>query len=65
MCPKAADVFAKSARCPLWAKAADVERFIMIFLGESGRCTLRMKADDVRVLTIMILGREQPMYPKY
>ena len=31
MCPKAADVFAKSARCPLWAKAADVERFIMIF----------------------------------
>ena len=27
MCPKAADVFAKSGRCPLRTKAADVEIF--------------------------------------
>ena len=33
MCPKAADVFAKSGRCPLRTKAADVENIYFEIFG--------------------------------
>ena len=42
MGPKAADVYAKSDRCPPRTKAADVKHFYFEFLGESGRCTLTL-----------------------
>ena len=72
MCPKAADVFAKSDQCTISMQAADVWFFKieipgrtqpMYPKGESGQCVPSVKVTDVWFSKIEILGRKQPMYP--